>query len=354
MMQENTPEQDDKAKELANAKPTISLNEPGLLPKLATRIAQDLDRHCVTIYDEGFRWHLGASIIGDECKRKLWYSFRWVAKKTDDGRMYRLFNRGHLEEPRHAEWLRGMGFTVWTHDESQTKPDGTHPQLRIANRVRGHFGGSLDGIVAFPERYNIEGYALLSSKTSGTGAGFNSVRDKSLVLAKPEHYTQESVYGYAYGIEHVLYMCANKNDDDLAIKVEKLDFALAKNMEVKAESIIFSQTPPQRMSENPTHFKCKSLCEFKDICHYGKPAVKNCRSCVNCSPVDNAEFYCSKWDGIIPRSEVPNGCAEWISITEATKEVEPASTTFAAIAPDAYKVVNNVGMFEIESVPLPK
>ena len=43
--------------------------------------------------DDGFRDHLGASIIGKECRRALWYDFRWVnvetgytvdGKRTDD------------------------------------------------------------------------------------------------------------------------------------------------------------------------------------------------------------------------------------------------------------------------------
>jgi len=228
--------------------------------------------------------------------------------------MQRLFNRGHREEERHSEWLRGIGFTVWTHDESITKPDGTHPQLRITNKCSGHLGGSLDGIVQFPERYKINGFAILESKTSGTGAGFNNLGKDGLSKSKPQHYAQNSIYGASYSIDHVLYICANKNDDDLYIEVAKLDFNLAKQMEVKAESIIFSHEPPPKLSENPTFLQCKSLCDFKDICHFQKPAIKNCRSCTNCSAVDNAEFFCSKWNGVIPREEVYKGCPEWATI----------------------------------------
>ncbi len=282
---------------------------------LAERIANDIDDHTAKVYDDGFRWHLGASKIGEECKRALWYSFRWVGGREINGRMQRLFNRGHLEELRHAEWLRAIGFIVWTHDESITKEDGTHPQLRIKNKCKGHLGGSLDGIVQFPARYKIDGFAVLESKTSGTGSAFNKVKTETISIAKPQHYIQNSIYGADYGIEYVLYICANKNDDDLAVKVEKLDFNLAKQMEIKAESIIFSQEAPAKLSENPTFFQCKNLCDFKDICHSNKPALKNCRSCVNASAVDNAEFFCSVHNGIIPREFVPNACPEWESIT---------------------------------------
>jgi len=36
-------------------------------------------------------------------------------------------------------------------------------------------------------------------------------------------------------------------------------------METKAESIIFSQDPPAKLSENPNFTQCKSLCDFGDV-----------------------------------------------------------------------------------------
>lgn len=294
----------------------VGINEVSL-GGLAQRISQDIDSFTADHYNDGFRWHLGASKIGEECKRALWYSYRWVGGEKPDGRMQRLFNRGHLEEIRHREWLKAIGFNVWHEDTSQTKPDGSYPQYRIRNKCKGHLGGSLDGIVEFPARYKIDGYAILESKTSGTGAKFNELSKKPLSLVKPAHYIQNSIYGADYGIEHVLYICANKNDDSLHIDVVKLDFKLAQDMEAKAESIIFSQTPPQRISNNPTFFTCKSMCDYKDVCHFQKPALVNCRSCVKCSAVDAGEFFCSVYEAVIPRDVVAKGCPSWLTISIA-------------------------------------
>lgn len=336
------------------SKGLTNLNEPGLRNKLSLEVKKDLDSYTQWLYDDGFRWHLGASKIGEECKRSLWYGFRWVQPQMHDGRMQRLFNRGHKEESRHAEWLRGIGFTLWTHDESITKEDGTHPQLRIRNKCKGHLGGSLDGIVKFPDRYGIDTPAILESKTSGTGKGFNDLSKLGMAKAKQQHYIQNSIYGYDYGIEDALYICANKNDDDLYVEVVKLDFKLAQNMEVKAESIIFSQTPPARISENPTYFQCKNLCDFSNVCFHGKPAVKNCRSCVNCSAVDAGEFYCSLNNGIIPRDFVPIGCDGWISITVAAAE-QADKNVFVFNTKEEFEASKNVGIFEIESdIAIPK
>lgn len=284
------------------------------LEHTANQIKQAIDNYTATAYSKGFRWHLGASKIGEECKRMLWYHFRWVDIENADGRMQRLFNRGHLEENRHFEWLRGIGCQVWTHDESITREDGTHPQLRIKNSCNGHFGGSLDAIAKLPINYGINFPFLVSCKTSGTGASFNKVKTEHIAKSKPDHFIQESIYGRHYDIDHALYICGNKNDDDLAIQFVKLDFKLAEQMEVKAESIINSQTPPERISPNPEFFKCKNLCAYRDVCHHNKQPVKNCRSCSKARAVEGGEFFCDQWNGVIPRDVVKTGCDSWISI----------------------------------------
>ena len=91
----------------------INLNAPGIATAVAKRIKEDIDGYCAKAYDDGPRWHLGASIIGNPCSRYLWFIFRWALHEKFTGRMQRLFNRGHREEARFIEWLRGIGFEVW-------------------------------------------------------------------------------------------------------------------------------------------------------------------------------------------------------------------------------------------------
>ena len=49
---------------------------------------------------DGFREHLGASLIGKPCGRALWFDFRWVTPSRFSGRMLRLFETGQREEDR--------------------------------------------------------------------------------------------------------------------------------------------------------------------------------------------------------------------------------------------------------------
>ena len=282
---------------------------------LALRIKADIDKYCVDTYDGGHRNHLGGSQIGEECKRKLWYIFRWCKHEVTTGRQQRLFNRGHREEARFIEWLEGIGCKVWYEDRSKPQnADGTYPQYRISG-VMGHLGGSLDAIVQLPERYGIDEIVLGEFKTNGTGHGFNKLNSDGMAVAKPMHFAQTSIYGKEYRFRYVLYLNICKNDDDIHIEIVKLDEALGDQMKLKAERIIMSQVPPPRLSENPTFQGCK-YCHFSEICHVGATPEVNCRSCVNAVPVENAEWFCNVHNGIIPKDFIRKACPSYKAVTQ--------------------------------------
>lgn len=294
---------------------SVDLEAPGVASQIAKRIKVEIDDYCAETYDDGHRNHLGASMIGHDCNRYLWYIFRWAFKEKFDGRQQRLFNRGHREEDRFVEWLRGIGCEVSTHDETQPKNSkGEYPQHRVSG-VMGHFGGSLDAIIKLPPRYGILKPVLGEFKTSGTGSKFTDTRDKGMIIKKPQHYAQTSLYGYKRDFSHVLYNIINKNDDDLHIELTKLNHDLGRQLEAKAERIIMSQTPPARLSDNPTFFGCK-FCAMADMCHRGAQPEKNCRSCKFAVPIENAQWGCNAHNQIIPPDFIPKGCDKWQPITE--------------------------------------
>lgn len=323
----DTPEKTPQNNETSSgASATVDLKAPGIATALSKRIAEDIDEYCIETYDDGFRWHLGASLIGQECRRAPWYGFRWAGEMTYSGataqeqkrnhaRMQRLFNRGHREEFRFVEFLRGTGWEVYEFDTSKPiKENGEYPQFRVSG-WGGHFGGSLDGIGIPPERYGLGRTPfLLEFKTNGTGAGFQKLKEKGAIIAKEQHFAQMSTYGSDpnYQFEWALYQNICKNDDDLHIEIVKLDWNLGNRMRARAGEIIQAETPPPRLSDNPTFWKCKS-CDFFKQCHENGPLKKNCRSCKHAKPVENGEWACALVNNIIPRDFVPQGCPEWRS-----------------------------------------
>ena len=65
---------------------------------------------------DGLRDHLGASIVGDDCPRRIWLNFRGCGQSDIDARMIRLFNRGHLEEARFIALLQMINVKVHYQD----------------------------------------------------------------------------------------------------------------------------------------------------------------------------------------------------------------------------------------------
>jgi len=250
--------------------------------KKANKTLEAIDKAIVENNDDGHRTHLGASLIGDSCARKLWYVFRWAQKGDFPARVLRLFNRGHLEEPRIVEWLKDAGVQVW-------EVDNTGKQYRISGSG-GHFGGSMDGVgLGIPDLP--EGiYFLLEFKTHNDKS-FKDVEKKGVKESKPQHYVQMQVYMRKGQLNHALYIAINKNTDALYLEMVELDKAYADNFLARADRIILAKEAPPRVNNNPTWYECK-WCDFNKICHHGAPAEVNCRTCRYCSPADQKQWVC--------------------------------------------------------------
>lgn len=232
--------------------------------------------------ESDFRAHLGASLIGRECSRELWYSFRWATLKKHDGRILRLFNRGHLEEPRFVALLQMIGCTVYQHT-----PEGK--QYRISGH-KGHYGGSLDAVISnCPDMPDIP--ILGEFKTHGDKS-FQILKTGGVMSAKWEHFIQCQQYMGKNNLTAALYMAVNKNDDEIHAEIIMFDQVQYQKYLDRSVMVIDSPTPPPKINESPGWFKCK-FCDHKETCHNGKPMHETCRSCVNAVPIADGKWHCS-------------------------------------------------------------
>lgn len=291
------------------------MQNTNFIPKeLSQQIKNQIDNYCSDFYDNGPRSHLGASKIGENCSRALWYGFRWIAHKKHSGQQQRLFQRGHFEEPRFVSYLEAIGFTVQMFDAEAVlrgEQDKGKMQIRIDD-CKYHFGGSVDGIAEHP----LYGKFLAEFKTQGIGKKgdkFDKLVKEGVKLNKPVHYAQMCVYGYKLNLKYAIYMAVNKNDDDLYVEVVELDFELAKTLLKKAEMIIYSQTPPNGVSLSAAYYECQ-FCDYKAVCHQGADSSVNCRSCSKCKPVEDGNWFCEQWNSIVPKECIKDACQEWRSI----------------------------------------
>lgn len=249
------------------------------------------------------RHHLGISVIGDDCWRKLWYSFRWVKLEQHEGRMRRLFSRGHKEEKYFKDFLYWAGFKFRDVDTTTNKPY----RLSLLN---GHYGGEPDDISLIAW---LDDLPVLCEYKTHNNKSFTELKEKKVRLAKPQHFSQMCGYGKDLELKYALYFALNKDNDDWYFEFVELDWNKAIELEKKASDIIYAKEPPARINENPAYWKCKFCTAFKDICHNGAPIEKNCRSCVFASPGEKAQWNCEKY-GTIPKDFLKIGCSEWKGI----------------------------------------
>lgn len=250
------------------------------------------------------RTHLGVSEIGHPCSRKIWYGFRWVKLQIFAGDMYRLFKRGHDEEPRLIHRLNRIGIHASDIDPATGK------QYRITNDFNRHFGGSLDSILTFMWRQFAIPRMIGEYKTHNDNS-FKKHLKEGVMGAKPQHYTQMNIYGKRMGIDYGLYVPVNKNNDKIKAQVVRLDHRQADMYEKKADEIIRSNVPPARIAERDTHPECRG-CNFRGICHLKQPIEKNCRSCMHATANPAGGWDCAVFAayGQIPETLIETGCNE--------------------------------------------
>lgn len=234
--------------------------------------------------DGGFRSHLGASVIGRKCARSIWYGWRWSKKPKFDGRMLRLFNRGHLEEARFIAILLSIGCQIYQQDAKGN-------QFRISD-FGGHFGGSGDGVVIGLPDLPVGTPCLTEYKTHGEKS-FLKLKKDGVRIAKPEHYVQMVIYMRKMGLQYALYGAVNKNTDDLWLEIITSDDHTSEQYTERARRVIFMRQAPEMLSgASPGYFECK-YCDSLDICHYNAPMDKSCRTCHNAVPQENGQWECT-------------------------------------------------------------
>jgi len=247
------------------------------------------------------RAHLGASQIGTECERSLWYTFFWCTAVQHEPRILRLFESGHLSETRVLDELRRAGFEVFD------KEVGTGKQFSFS-ACNGHFGGSLDGFIkGVPDAEKT--VHVLELKTSND-KNFRTLEKDGVLKAHPVHYAQMMCYMGAFGLERALYISVNKNTDEIYSERVHFEKSVYNALLEKALRVIESKKPSPKISEDPSWYQCK-LCDHAGVCQNHQNPEKNCRTCEFSQIGGNGTWFCGKTDQILSFEEQLKGCQKY-------------------------------------------
>jgi len=260
--------------------------------------------------------------VGHECDRKIWYGWRWAMGRNFSGQLLRLFETGNIEEDRVVNDLRAIGVQVWNTRADMEGPFQIYevadvPQSGASRFIVYNRNGkplaSLDSFRAaheWAEKYGEKQIKMtwfdghLSGRSDGVCKGLEeapktphkleikSANDKNFAKitggelheTKPEHWGQLQLGMNALGLRRGAYFIVNKNDDEIHMDRVEYDPAYCATQLDRIKRIIEAETPPPKLSESASFWKCK-YCDFLETCHYGKAPGLSCRTCAHATPV---------------------------------------------------------------------
>jgi hypothetical protein len=254
-----------------------------------------------------FRSHMGASQIGGPCLRAVWYGFRWCTRPEFEGRMIRLFNRGHMEEARFIAMLLMIGVQVYQQDANGN-------QFRITH-ADGYFGGSGDGVgVNIPDLPDPNMTCLLEFKTCADKK-FNKLVKDGVRIVNPHYYVQVQIYMKKMGIPVTLHLTVNKDNDQIYGELIYAHTEIADLYLQKGQDAVETNTPPPRIHNNPSHFDCM-YCDHIKVCHQGEYPYLTCRTCDNVEMIGGGKWKCTLDDRELDKHDQLGGCDRWSIIPE--------------------------------------
>lgn len=222
--------------------------------------------------DEGERSHLGASVVGVGCGTRVALDYRKASLDKPDGRLIRLFNRGHMEEARLVAALTVAGIKCKT----MSKHGG-----QISYELRG-VRGSVDGVARLQDGR----LAVLEFKTMSQRPFDELCRTGNI---KDQHMTQMQCGMAGLGLEAALYVAVHKDTDRIAVLEVAADRSIAEEADSLAFEVVHGAIPDVEFQKGS--LQCR-YCPHKAICHDEGGPVARCETCVHAVSDGNGRWSC--------------------------------------------------------------
>lgn len=262
---------------------------------------------------------IGGGIIGKPCARELLLRFRWaLPAESFPGRILRLFGTGKREEIRVIQELKDLGLTVVDTIDNE--------QIRVEH-FGGHVSGYIDAVVlGIPEAP--KSWHIVEIKTANE-KNFEKIKAEGVRKAKVEHYAQMQTYMGLEKIKKAIYICINKNTDEIYTERVKFESAYFKALIAKAKTIIQNEAElPPKINQEPSGYGCM-FCSQKEYCHQTEPIFPdmNCRTCAHSTPTLDGKWQCSKHDKSLTVEEQKQACDQHMYLPMLVIGYEPFDVT---------------------------
>lgn len=212
-----------------------------------------IDQHQKTIIDEP-RTYIGASSIGSDCWRKIWYEYKGTPSDNIEPKTRRTWDIGRILETLVIEWLTNAGINV------EKMSDTFH--AKNVPSLQGHIDGML--IIGKIK-------AILEIKTA-KDASFKVFVNKGVKVWNPQYYAQLQAYmgmiseNTLNRINNAYILVLNKDNSELSQEIVTFNQEFYLDLKNKAKVIASSIVPPPKINGSPLWYVCK-LCKYNKVCH---------------------------------------------------------------------------------------
>lgn len=297
------------------------------LPQPTDPTLEAADRRLEALQERRHSNRLGASQIGHECERALWYAFRWMTEIFFDAATLKRFRDGHDGE---AEIIRRLQSVEGIEMPEEGKQHET-------TECDGHFVSRIDGVILgllqAPKTYHtFEAKVTSEENLKKLEKAKEEVGEKDALKKWNSVYWAQAIIGtYLEGLtRHYLVAGSPGVRREVSVRTNN-DTVEALKLLAKARRVIYATQPAERIGD-ATFFRCR-MCDHAGLCHGNTFGLVHCRSCAYSTPIENAQWWCEKFNRILTIADQKAGCSEHLYLPAAVPgEQVDAADDFSWVA----------------------
>lgn len=204
------------------------------------------------------RDYLGASCIGEDCARQVWYQYN---RPSQPNKYAYAVEDGHMSELIMAERLRAVeGIELWTLDPETGQQFGFRD-----GKFRGHFDGVIRGLLQAPKKAHIWEHKCTKTYKQFVKALKDHGNKQALEKWNWNYYVQAQMYMHYTALDRHYLTVASPGTREVYSCRTEYNPEIAAKYKDRAKRIIDQPTEPPRAYKSETFFKCR-WCSFSEEC----------------------------------------------------------------------------------------
>jgi hypothetical protein len=201
--------------------------------------------------EEAPRYYIGASIIGSDCLRQIWYESTGQLSSGVPNRTRRTWKVGSILEHYVVGLLEEAGLKI-------ERPNEQNNYWSVCDKTHTYFQGHFDGVL-------VEKKAILEIKTA-KDSSFKIFIKSGCKKWNPKYYAQIQSYMGMSGMNLAYIVVFNKDTSEIFDECISFDPDFYQELKDKAKMIYSAISPPPRINGSPIWYQCKT-CKFNKVCH---------------------------------------------------------------------------------------